>query len=220
MKNLPQILLLATTVLCFCLPGVVASERWETLRAINLVENPTNQTRPGRMGELGPYQFRRDTWRQYTHQPFSLAIDRTLADEVAVRHYEHIRRDLNAAGIAPSVFNIALAWNCGINAVLAGRIPPVTYDYAQRVGNLVDSFAQTKATIHTSPTVLAAAAPAAGAGVTAMVSFAVRKPDCPVFTLNTGAPMFTVRPVGKPAKGSSSLSSRAADNSPRVASAE
>ena len=62
-----------------------ANERWETLRAINMVENPTNQTGYGSKGELGPYQFRSSTWRMYSSKPFRMANDRTSADQVAVQ---------------------------------------------------------------------------------------------------------------------------------------
>ena len=137
-QSLIKILLLVT-VLAFT-HQASASGRWETLRAINLVENPTNQTQVGRFGELGPYQFRPATWRMHTDKPFRLAIQRDVADEVAVKHYEWIKRMLDEAGIDPSPFNIAMAWNCGLGAVLKGRVPSVTYNYAQRVTNLVEAY--------------------------------------------------------------------------------
>ena len=33
-----------------------------------------------------------------------------------------------------------MAWNCGVDAVLTGRAPTVSYNYAERVTNLVDTF--------------------------------------------------------------------------------
>jgi len=119
-----------------------ASDRWETLRAINWVENPTNQTQVGRYGELGPYQFRPGTWRMHSDKPFRQAIQRTVADEVAVKHYEWIKRTLERAGAEANVFNIAMAWNCGVDAVLKGRAPTVSYQYAERVTNLVETLKQ------------------------------------------------------------------------------
>jgi len=116
-----------------------ASDRWETLRAINWVENPTNHSQAGRYGELGPYQFRSSTWRMHTNRPFSQAVERSAADEVAVKHYEWIKRALERGGVEASPFNIAMAWNCGVEAVLSGRIPSVSYNYATRVNNLVDA---------------------------------------------------------------------------------
>lgn len=117
-----------------------ADDRWETLRAINWVENPTNHTRTGRFGELGPYQFRPTTWRMHTKRPFSQAIQREAADEVAVEHYEWIKSSLERAGVDATPFNIAMAWNSGVNNVLKGRVPNVSYDYATRVTNLVQTF--------------------------------------------------------------------------------
>ena len=116
-----------------------ASDRWETLRAINWVENPTNQTQVGRFGELGPYQFRPATWRMHTQKPFRQAIQREAADEVAVKHYEWIKRTFEQAGVEANVFNIAMAWNRGAEAVISGRAPSVSYRYAERVTNLVET---------------------------------------------------------------------------------
>ena len=131
--------LLMVSVLGFTLKAG-ASDRWETLRAINWVENPTNQTQMGRYGELGPYQFRPATWRMHTRKPFNLATQRAVADEIAVKHYEWIKRSLEQAGVTANSFNIAMAWNCGVDAVLSGRVPSVTFNYARRVTNLVESF--------------------------------------------------------------------------------
>ncbi len=135
-------LLLMFTAVLGCSPFAVAAERWETLQAINWVENPTNHSHAGLFGELGPYQFRRDTWRMHTRVPFSQAVDRVQADAVAVKHYEWIKRGFAEAGIDPSPFNIALAWNCGLNAVVSGRVPTATYRYAEQVSNLVETLRQ------------------------------------------------------------------------------
>ncbi|MBL9218860.1 MAG: hypothetical protein JNG82_10260 [Opitutaceae bacterium] len=136
-KHILKFLLLVSTFGFTTLAG--ASDRWATLRAINWVENPTNQTGVGRFGELGPYQFRPGTWRMHSDRPFRQAIQREAADEVAVKHYEWIKRTLERAGAEASVFNIAMAWNCGAAAVLAGRAPSVSYNYAERVRNLVET---------------------------------------------------------------------------------
>ena len=131
--------LLLATVFAFTIKAK-AGDRWETLRAINLVENPTNQTHVGRFGELGPYQFRPATWRMHTDKPFHLAVQRETADEVAVKHYEWIKRAFEQAKVHPSAFNIAMAWNCGLATVLSGRAPTVSYDYARRVANLIELY--------------------------------------------------------------------------------
>jgi len=132
------ILPVIAAALCF-LGNAGASERWETLKAINLVENPTNQTHVGLRGELGPYQFRVSTWRMHTQKPFNMAIDRATADEVAVSHYEWLKRELRESGVEPSTFNIAMAWNCGLAAVVSGRIPTESYHYAERVATLAEA---------------------------------------------------------------------------------
>ncbi|MFA5057016.1 MAG: hypothetical protein WC485_02790 [Opitutaceae bacterium] len=117
--------------------SALASERWETLQAINWVENPRNSTRVGPHGELGPYQFRSSTWRMYTHKPFSLAVQRQAADEVAVKHYEWLKRGLESNGYEATPFNIALAWNAGLDQVINDRVPASAYQYATQVNNLV-----------------------------------------------------------------------------------
>jgi len=142
-RQLAQLLLLVS-VLTFTIEGR-ADDRWETLRAINWVENPTNHTRPGKYGEMGPYQFRSGTWRMHTRRPFSQAIQREAADEVAVAHYEWIRASLQKAGVDATAFNIAMAWNSGVSNVIKGRAPRVSYNYAQRVVNLVHTFKEQQA---------------------------------------------------------------------------
>ncbi|HEY4302788.1 MAG TPA: hypothetical protein VGM73_18105 [Candidatus Didemnitutus sp.] len=135
------------------------ADRWETLKAINLVENPTNQTRVGPRGELGPYQFRSATWKMHTQKPFDMANDRSSSDAVAVAHYEWIRHGLGEAGIDANTHNIAMAWNCGLNAVIGGHVPTVSYQYAERVQNLVNTFKQQeRAAMAAAPKVLPAPA--------------------------------------------------------------
>lgn len=107
------------------------------LQAIRQVETGDNYNAPpGRLGEQGPYQFRREVWRHYTHAPFAQART-SLADVIAARHYDWIRRQLSQSGIAPSSWNIAAAWNSGVGAVRSGHIPSVSRDYANRVRNLM-----------------------------------------------------------------------------------
>lgn len=126
-----------------CVPAMAAGGsdgdclRAATLRAIHALENPRNLQRPGSRGELGPYQFRESTWRMHTTAPFRLALDRKTADAVAVLHYDWIKRGLERAGLPASVYNIALAWNVGLAATIAGKFSEGSQDYAQRVTNLV-----------------------------------------------------------------------------------
>jgi hypothetical protein len=119
-------------------PRSEASDRWETLQAINLVENPTNSTRMGRHGELGPYQFRLGTWKMHTKKPFYLAANREEADRIAVKHYEWIKRELERNGVSPTPYTIALAWNAGLTATLENRTPRSSHQYAERVQALTE----------------------------------------------------------------------------------
>jgi hypothetical protein len=151
-KHLTSLLLIITIASAFTIKAG-AADRWETLRAINWVENPTNQTKVGRFGELGPYQFRPATWRMHTDKPFRLAIQRQEADEVAVKHYEWIKRVFEAAGVEPNPFNIALAWNSGVDSVLSGRVPSASYNYAERVTNLVETFREGRRNLSEQKTV-------------------------------------------------------------------
>lgn len=154
MKRLLTTILLLVSALAFTTKAM-ADDRWETLRAINWVENPTNHTRTGRFGELGPYQFRPATWRMHTKKPFRQAVERESADEIAVKHYEWIKRTLEQGGVDATAFNIAMAWNSGVDNVLNGRVPAVSYDYATRVTNLVQTFKH-----HRAPAAVAVASQA------------------------------------------------------------
>jgi hypothetical protein len=120
-------------------PTLRASERWETLEAIHWIENPRNSVQPGPRGELGAYQFRETTWRQYTTLPFARAVERPVSDAVAVKHYEWLKRCLVRNGVEPTPYNIAVAWNAGIAAAVRGSVQGSTRDYAERVTNIAQS---------------------------------------------------------------------------------
>lgn len=113
-----------------------AASRWATLEAIHKLENPNNTMRVGRFGERGPYQFRFATWRMHTDLPFEQAHDRAVADVIAIKHYEWLKRGLEAARLPATPYNIALAWNGGLDAVIRGRSPRAAHNYAQRAANL------------------------------------------------------------------------------------
>lgn len=130
--------LLGVALLIAASGELFGSDRWETLQAINWVENPRNSSKPGRNGELGPYQFQERTWHMHTKKPFSLATQREHAEEIAVKHYEWLREGLVRNGIAATPYNIAQAWNAGLSAVINDRIGPRTRSYARQVVNLVE----------------------------------------------------------------------------------
>jgi hypothetical protein len=113
-----------------------AASRWATLEAIHKLENPRNLTRSGAHGELGAYQFKPSTWRMHTNEPFERALERSISDIVAVKHYEWLKRRLEEAQVPATPYNIALAWNGGIGAVLRGTSPSMAHRYAERAANL------------------------------------------------------------------------------------
>ena len=126
--------------LAFTAATANASSRWATLEAIHRLENPRDLTRPGPCGELGAYQFREQTWRMYTRVPFVRALDRSASDDVAVKHYDWLKRSLENAGVPATTYTIALAWNGGIGAVVRGTAPAAARDYAERAANLAGTF--------------------------------------------------------------------------------
>jgi hypothetical protein len=112
--------------------------RQDFLYAIRMVETgDIYNCKPGRLGEQGPYQFRREVWTRYTHAPFAEARTR-FADQVALEHYQWIAHRLQRNGLAPSPWRIAAAWNGGVEAVISGHLPRACRDYASRVVNLID----------------------------------------------------------------------------------
>lgn len=128
--------LVALAVLVGTAGRAFAADRWDTLQAIHLIENPSNSTRPGPHGELGAYQFRRATWRMHSHKPFHQALNRAESDTVAAAHYDWLAEGLERNGVPATAYNIALAWNAGLSATVSGRAPRTSRDYAQRVVNL------------------------------------------------------------------------------------
>ncbi|MGA3006521.1 MAG: hypothetical protein ABSE59_01390 [Opitutaceae bacterium] len=137
MKTRSKIILFFTCSLGLAV-AAHGSDRWETLEAIHWVENPHNSTRLGPHGELGPYQFRQSTWRMYSRRPFYEAINREYSDEVAVKHYEWLKQGLENAGIEITPYNIAMAWNAGLDAVIGKHVPMTSHAYAEQVTNLVE----------------------------------------------------------------------------------
>jgi hypothetical protein len=73
----------------------------------------------------------------YSRRPFYEAVNRQYSDEVAVKHYDWIKEGLENAGIEASPYNIAMAWNAGLDAVIGGRVPSASHAYAEQVNNLV-----------------------------------------------------------------------------------
>jgi hypothetical protein len=114
-----------------------ALEKPETiLAAIRLVETHNNPRMVGNLGERGAYQFRYTTWKQHTNNSFKQAHNPKEANKIAKLHLNWIKTTLKKNGKPANNYNIALAWNAGVNAVVTNRINRNSKDYAQRVSNI------------------------------------------------------------------------------------
>lgn len=144
-------------ILCWCVltphinplmgkPDVPVDEM-RLLEAIAQVESGTrNLARPskkiGAAGERSAWQMTRATWRRYTTEAFEKASsDATLAHLVAQIHLRYLRLELTGRSGA---LNLAMAWNAGPRAVISGRIPNGTRDYADRVVSIYETLTLAK----------------------------------------------------------------------------
>jgi hypothetical protein len=139
----------ATEPLSEALPRITRQSPLQTdfLYAIRMVESgDVYNCRPGKLGEQGPYQFRREVWNQYTQAPFAQART-AFADQVAQEHYQWIVKRLRSHGLAPTAWRVAAAWNGGVESVVSGRVPRAARSYATRVVNLVQDQAAIRAAL-------------------------------------------------------------------------
>jgi len=91
----------------------------------------------GRLGERGPWQLRESVWRQ--HMPgmsFAMARQEAPARACALKHIAWLARQLEARGVPATAFNIAAAWNAGLEDYTTGRAPVRAYRYAADVARL------------------------------------------------------------------------------------
>jgi len=72
----------------------------------------------------------------YSRRPFYEAINRQYSDEVAIKHYEWLKEGLSHAGIEATPYNIAMAWNAGLDAVIGHHVPSASRGYAEQVSNI------------------------------------------------------------------------------------
>ena len=64
---------------------------------------------------------------------------------VAAAHLEWLRLSLEQKGRPATPYNLALAWNAGLGAVLTGKAPPGAHDYAARADALYESLTRSEA---------------------------------------------------------------------------
>ena len=100
----------------------------------------------GRRGERSAWQISPEVWREYCQAPFTLASsDAMLASVVATAHLQWLRRGLERDDKPATPYNLALAWNAGLGAVLTGKAPPGAHDYAARAEALYESLTRSEA---------------------------------------------------------------------------
>jgi len=110
------------------------------LHAIAQKENARHPDQPSAHGELGIYQICPATWAQFSSKPHSCAFTDAVENErVARALLAWLRDGLQRAGIKPTPFTLAEAWNAGLRATQRGKIGAATKDYAQCVVNLIQN---------------------------------------------------------------------------------
>ncbi|HWA28095.1 MAG TPA: hypothetical protein VG734_20760 [Lacunisphaera sp.] len=101
--------------------------------ALAQVETPHGvPVQPGPAGETGRWQLtaavRRDRGAEI------VARKEEVTDEaIATAHVLWLQDQLLRNGRAPILFNVALAWNCGLEQTLRGQAPVRSFDFARRV---------------------------------------------------------------------------------------
>lgn len=96
--------------------------------------------RDGAHGERGPYQITAAMWAlQMPGRPFSEARRETPSRLCTLREIARLERELRRRSVDASVFNIALAWNAGLEGSTRGAAPVRAYWYAAWVDQLYRS---------------------------------------------------------------------------------
>ena len=93
----------------------------------------------GKKGERGPLQFKEDTWKEMTSLPFFYADDEDWALEVGRFALNKYRYQLLERHIEPTTYRLALAFHCGLNAVILSKwVSAADSNYAYRIVNLMN----------------------------------------------------------------------------------
>jgi hypothetical protein len=97
-------------------------------------ETGNRPVRDGAAGERGPWQITGRVWSlQMPGKPFAQARQYGPARACAVKHVRWLAAQLQARGVHASAFNLALAWNAGLEGATRGRAPERAYEYARAV---------------------------------------------------------------------------------------
>lgn len=100
--------------------------------ALACVETPHGvPAEPGPAGETGRWQLtpavRADRGAELR------ARGEPVTDEaIATEQVRWLLRELPNRGVAPLLFNVGLAWNCGLEKTASGRAPERSFDFARR----------------------------------------------------------------------------------------
>ena len=82
----------------------------------------------------GALQFTRATWGDFSTDPYTWASRPDKARQIARKALLQAIQRMHQDGIKPSVWLLALRWNCGYTGMLKRRHQP--WDYAEHVSNL------------------------------------------------------------------------------------
>ncbi len=82
----------------------------------------------------GGLQFTKATWGDFSPDPYSWASQPDKARQIARKALLQAIQRMERAGIKPSVWLLALRWNCGYEGMLRRMHRP--WEYAEHVNNL------------------------------------------------------------------------------------
>ncbi len=79
------------------------------------------------------------TWAQHMPgMPFARAVQERPALACALKHIAWISAALEASGVPATPFNVAAAWNSGLDCYIHGRAPVRAYRYARDVEQIYE----------------------------------------------------------------------------------
>ena len=82
----------------------------------------------------GALQFTRATWSEFSSDPYLRASQPDKARQIARKALFLTIQRMERDGIRPTVWLLALRWNCGYDGMLRRRLEP--WSYAENVHNL------------------------------------------------------------------------------------
>lgn len=131
------VLLLAPTLACGYVPKSLWERTWHYARAWGLdpylvaavvwVESGYCPAVPGKSGELGLGQFMPGTWKRVTGAPLEWRAHPDWALWATAKHLRELWEATQDWGLALA------AYNAGLGAVKAGKIPASTRRYVEKV---------------------------------------------------------------------------------------